>query len=220
VLVKYNLTTDIEQTTDNSVAFSSNNIMTYLVVKNEDITNKENPDPPCDPIVFTMCNYGGTEHCAGVNCGSTYPVNYYPCVDNNSGGTSNTGYTYGYDYTTGSNNNTPYTGVGQTYGSGGAYTYGNPIIINVVPPCHTCPEIYDADFETPCEKVKNQFTDNLTLQNKLDILSGNTSASTERGILKLSNSSIIQNAAIGADGSVEMPSCTKWGNMYNDGTYP
>ncbi|MFC4739880.1 hypothetical protein ACFO3U_07725, partial [Flavobacterium ponti] len=71
-----------------------------------------------------------------------------------------TGFTYGYDYTTSNTNNNTYTGVGQTYGTGGSTTsstdLGNPIIINVVPPCTTCPELEEELIqETPCEELND-----------------------------------------------------------------
>ncbi|MBD3724679.1 MAG: hypothetical protein IE891_07855 [Flavobacteriaceae bacterium] len=77
------------------------------------------------------------------------------------------------------------------------------------------------DLLPPCDKIKKQFTDNATLEDKLNTLSGNTTATTERGIHKLSNSNIIQNAGVGTDGSVIMPfvpngaKCTMMAHTHN-----
>ena len=103
-----------------------------------------------------------------------------PCDDGGGGGTS--------------------SGSGQ-FGGGGSGGGGS----TTTTPVNNCRNCIQAYIPTPCEKVKNQFTNNPTLQDRLNTLSSNTTATTERGFHKLSNSSIIQNAAVGTGGAVKMP---------------
>jgi hypothetical protein len=208
--IKYNLTSDITPTNDDSFSFSSDNEIKYLVDDNIDISNKEAINGgPCLPFSMLVCNYGGSLHPAGENCGTTFTITIDPCnlLGGTSGGTSSSsgtngttgstgnsstsgdsgsttggGLTFGYDYTTNNNNNnTTYTGVGQTYGSGGGGGLGNPIIINPVPPCPTCPELEEEVVKkTPCESLK-KIIDSPIAISKITELEGKLNQDKENG---------------------------------------
>lgn len=221
IKVKYNLTSDIIPTTDDSFIFSSTNEIKFLVEDNINVSNKEALNgTPCLPYSMLVCSYGGTIHPAGENCGSTFVITIDPChglgigsggTDSTSGNTtsnsttttstgnnttstsSNTsgdngsttgsgGLNYGYDYTTTTNNNTTYTGVGETYGTGGTTGIGNPIIVNPVPPCPTCPELEEG--ETPCNRLKNN-TSSVAYKQKFKALTANYNLDHETGFFQV-----------------------------------
>lgn len=144
-------------------------------------------------VAGTMCRTGRHSFFDGSACeyfgeaGSatygyhTWQTTLVPCDDGGGGGVGGT---------------SSYSG-----GSGGT----GGVTTSPVNNCKGSNCITEEGNANPCEKVKNQFTNNPTLQDKLNTLSGNTTANTERGFHKLSNSNIIQNAGVGVDGSVLLP---------------
>lgn len=237
IKIKYNLTSNITPTTDDSFAFSSTNEIKYLVEDNVDVSNKQ-ALAGCPPIDLLVCNYGGTIHPAGENCGSTFTITINPCtgmIISTSGGnnssssstastgnnTTNTsssntsgdsgsttgsgGLNYGYDYTTTTNDNTTYTGVGETYGTGGETGIGNPIIINPVPPCPTCPELEEG--ETPCNRLKNN-TSSVAYKQKFKALTANYNLDHETGFFQVGDNYV---DGISQTTSVTYPSGSKNG---------
>jgi hypothetical protein len=235
--IKYNLSSDIIPTNDESFSFSSVNDIKYLVDDNIDISNKEAINGgPCDPVTYLLCNWGQENyvpiHPAGASCNNTFTVTINPCTgivttsggnntsttgttgtnsttdtgNNSSSGDSGStglGFSYGYDFTTFNNNGTPNTGLGQTYGTGGNVTtstdLGNPIIINVVPPCPTCPELEEEDTDD-CNQIK-KISDNTNIKSKLKFLKGKTNEAHETAFMFYRN-----------------PATNTMGGVYSEGT--
>lgn len=151
---------------------------------------------------FILSNMGSDDQCEYYLNGTytataghwTWQSTLVPCDDAGGGGVGGT---------------SSYSG-----GSGGT----GSVTTSPVKNCKTCIAPY---VPTPCEKVKDQFTNNPTLQDKLNTLSGLTSAATESGFYKVTNSNIIQNASVGTDGSVAMPlvpngaKCTMLAHTHN-----
>lgn len=72
VIIKYNLTSPITTTEDNSYSFSSNNEITPIVYNNTQVSESSKMIIICYWITTTYCNYGGSEHIAGANCTASY----------------------------------------------------------------------------------------------------------------------------------------------------
>lgn len=154
-------------------------------------------------LSYVLSHIGAWDQCTYYNAGTytatagywTWQSSLVSCDDNGGG-----------DISSGSGE---YLGGGWVSGSTTTTPVNN---------CRTCIPVY---APTPCDKVKDQFTNNPTLQDKLNTLSGLTSSSTERGFQKLSNSSIIQSAAVGTNGAVKMPeipngvTCTMFAHTHN-----
>ena len=72
VIIKYNLTSPITSSEDNSYAFSSNSEITPIVYNNTQVSESSKMIIICYWITTTYCNYGGSEHIAGTNCTASY----------------------------------------------------------------------------------------------------------------------------------------------------
>jgi hypothetical protein len=201
VIIKYNLTSPITSSADDSFSFTYNREITPIVYNNETVNETSKQTIICYWVLTLCCNWGGSEHVAGLNCTNTaYTYNTYKeecvnIVDGSSGTSSHSG------------------GSG---GTGGANSINTSPVNNCI--TGNCIDPYEP---TPCDKVKNQFINNTTLQEKLNTLSGLTSAGTENGFYKYSNSNTIQNAAVGTSGAVQFPNvpnsanCTIFAHTHN-----
>ena len=227
-LYQYDITQQELDLINQSVSIDLSNKISRVTLENSnlptDILNKEDYNGMCfiETTTYTpgqRCNQPGKHSwedvLAGAECtvfGTSYgpwPGSYtttatlQPCPTGGGG-----------DASGGSGSSSSSGGSSYSGGSGGT----GGVTTSPVNNCKTCIAPY---VPTPCEKVKNQFTNNPTLQDKLNTLSGLTSADTERGFLKLSNSSIIQNAAVGTNGAVKMPeipngvTCTMFAHTHN-----
>lgn len=219
VIMKYNLTSPITSSADDSYSFTYNREITPIVYNNTTVSETSKMVIVCHWVYTLVCNNTrtgeiGPEHIAGPNCGRTYYNWAEECFSfddgiSNGGGTSSTG-----SGSTGGSTNTGSNG--GSGGTGGANSINTSPVNNCI--TGNCIDPYEP---TPCDKVKNQFINNTTLQDKLNTLSGNTTANTERGFHKLSNSNIIQNAAVGTSGAVQFPNvpnsatCTIFAHTHN-----
>lgn len=209
-LYQYNITQQELDLINQNVSINLSNKISRITLENSnlptDILNKEDYNG--------MCFIETTTYTPGQNCPNDHSWEYIlgggsciylgaingplpgtyttsatlqPCPT--TGGTSST--------SSSSTTSSSYSGV-----TGGTGTITNTVTTSPVNSCKTCIPAY---APTPCDKVKNQFTNNPTLQDKLNTLSSNTALTSERGFHKLSNSSMIQNAAVGTNGAVKMP---------------
>lgn len=72
VIIKYNLTSPILSTEDNSYSFSSNSEIIPIVYNNATVSETAKIIIDCYWISVLACNYGGSEHVAGINCTPAY----------------------------------------------------------------------------------------------------------------------------------------------------
>ena len=87
VIIKYNLTSPITSSEDNSYSFSSNSEITPIVYNNTTVSESSKMIIICYWITTTYCNYGGSEHVAGANCTASYKYNRsrYHCTAGDDG---------------------------------------------------------------------------------------------------------------------------------------
>lgn len=123
VIFKYNLLTPSILTADDSFSLNATVEVTPIIY-NPSETNKTGN--VCITYSILMCDYGGHEHTAGANCGSTYLVSQTDCID--AGGTGG-GYPGGINY-----GGVPSTGTvsGTHTGGGGSNGSGTQIITSPV----------------------------------------------------------------------------------------
>jgi hypothetical protein len=96
VILKYNLTSPITSSADDSYSFTYNREITPIVYNNATVNETSKEIIICYSVLTLYCNWGGSEHVAGMNCTPAYTYNTYKeecfsIVDGSSGTSSHNG---------------------------------------------------------------------------------------------------------------------------------
>lgn len=138
VIMKYNLTSPITRSADDSYSFTYNREITPIVYNNTTVSETSKMVLDCFWISVVCCNWGGHEHIAGENCTQTYFTTHQECYSFDDGMPEG-------------------GGRGSSYNGGSGGTGGpNTITTSPVNNCITG-NCIDENTIDPCEKLKNLF---------------------------------------------------------------
>lgn len=85
VIIKYNLTSPITSSADDSYSFTYNREVTPIVYNNTTVSETSKMVLDCFWISVVCCNWGGHEHIAGENCTQTYFTTHQECYSFDDG---------------------------------------------------------------------------------------------------------------------------------------
>jgi hypothetical protein len=210
VIIKYNLTSPITSSEDNSYSFTYNTKIKPIVYNNTPLSTSSKTIIICYWITTTYCNNTlsgeiGPEHIAGPDCRRTYTRSVYRCTAGDDGTVDNIPMGDGGSDGGGGGSATPdsnYDGSDTSiHGNGGNN-------INTAP---VAPEVDPIILiKDPCLKVKSPFTKVPTLALRNANLSSMTNEQIEYGFFMLNNASSttinpFSDLNGGSSGSVELP---------------